>query len=218
MARAKKVNESSERFAWKVLTIAFVVVVVAVIFTGLTVGLALRSGSIAIPPFLTWLRIGTLLCLAMLIAGALLIRAGFLDEGLRLPIVRASAPLMVYGLGLLFTGVHANRQYFSSAAEIIPVLLLTLAVEGRAFSLRQLPTDDWIGKELLKISALGTMSILASGEAFALIATTQDVPSHLLTGVVAGALAAGFAGVMLFSVLDLFSERPHSDLPTDQSQ
>lgn len=197
----KKTNEASERLLWKVLMIVLIPAAMTAIVAGSVAGLALRSGSLAMPDFVTWARLVAVLGFIMVFVGGMLIRHGFIKEGLNVPFVRASIPLLVFFAGLLFTGIKAERQFFSTSAEIIPVLLLALAIEGRAFSLVNFPTTHWLGKELFKISSIATMMVLASGEAFALAATTQAAPSPLASGIVIGGLGAGFAGVMTFSVI-----------------
>lgn len=206
--RSRKANEASERLIWKILIVVLIPVAATGVVAGSALGLALRSGSLAIPDFVTWLRFATVLIFVMLFVGGVLLREGFIREGVSLPIVRASAPLLVFVAGLLFTGIQADREFFSTSAQVIPILLLALAIEGRAFSLESFPGDHWLGREVLKVSAITTMVVLASGEAFALAATTQDTPSPLATGFVVGALGAGFAGVMMLSVLGQFGGKP----------
>lgn len=198
-------TEAKLRRARKMLVWVMVPVMIVALLAAVAVGLLIRSGAIPRGDVTPWFRGAAVLIFVGLAFSGFLLREGFLREGLRLPIVRALIPLAAFSVGLLFSGSQATPQFFAVAAEVIPVLVLALAIEGRAFSLNRLPGDHWLVREIFKLSALGTMFVLAGGEGFALAGASQTEPSPFYTGIVAGAVGAGFAGVMTFSMLGLFS-------------
>lgn len=197
-------TERALKRTWKIAIAALVPVALAAIAAAVLLGLAVRSGSIAETDIVIWFRVGGFILTLALFVLAVLLQAEVLLGRLQAPVVRAAIPLMIFSLGLVFTGVQASTQFFSTAAEIIPILLLALAIEGRAFSLRVMNGSHWLLTEVMKLMSIGTMLILGAGEAFALMATNQAPPSPMLTGVVVGALGAGFSGVMIFGLLGLF--------------
>jgi uncharacterized membrane protein YhhN len=102
-------------------------------------------------------------------------------------------PLVTYLAVTALMGPTAGTSRFSEiGAQVIVVLLLALAVDARFFRLR--PERD-----RLEVGAvLFTMLLLATGEFYALKSLLSDSPSH--SEVVAGAIAAGFAGVAVTSI------------------
>jgi hypothetical protein len=137
------------------------------------------------------------LCLA--IGLLVLIRQQSAFRSVRDPLLRALAPFAAFFAGSLLTGVDANREFYAVTAQVIPVLLLALGIEGRAFVLNRPAPAHTAERELFKIGAIGSFFFVAAGEIASLLALAQESPSPLLCGLAAGGLAAGFVSVALYS-------------------
>jgi hypothetical protein len=102
-------------------------------------------------------------------------------------------PLFAYLVVTVLMGPTPGTTHFSEiGAQVIVVLLLALAVDARFFRLKPERDRFEVG------AVLFTMLLLATGEFYALKSLLTDSPSH--SEVVAGAIAAGFAGVAVTSI------------------
>jgi hypothetical protein len=112
-------------------------------------------------------------------------------------------------------------HFYEVAAQIIPVVLLVLAIEFRAFAipfenlrisrststekdspeemerqLQQIIEEDWEGP--VWVALLLILFALISGELVSLIAVgTQDAGGHIAQGVVLGGIAGGFVRIAI---------------------
>jgi hypothetical protein len=95
---------------------------------------------------------------------------------------------MAFALVIQFAGEpHASLSFDEVAAQVIPVLLLALALEARFFRLHR------IREPLDLAAALFTMLVLGCGEFYALQGIADNRPEH--AGLIGGAIAAGFVAV-----------------------
>lgn len=125
-------------------------------------------------------------------------------------------PVVAYGLVTLLVDGHAQKDYYEAVSQILPVLLLALAIEQRYFSRQQsmpkLPAELQFGKEeeqdlarwytragrayaLMVLLALGfgewiAVEVLATGSS-----TTADLKNT------AGSLAAGFTALIVTALV-----------------
>jgi len=121
-------------------------------------------------------------------------------------------PIVAYGLtGLLVEG-RANEQYFDAVSQILPVLLLALAIEQRYFtrlqSMPDLPPQlefdeaevrdfaRWYTRAA-RIYALMVLFILGFGEWVAVEALATGESSSADLQNTAGSLAAGFTALIV---------------------
>jgi hypothetical protein len=100
-----------------------------------------------------------------------------------LPILSFVATLIVLDDG------NGSKDFHSTAAEIIPVLLLAIAIEAKGFGRRQLRTGTQLG------AALSTMLLLAYGGGEALQSLWKNQAHD--GDIVGAALVAGFVGVLV---------------------
>ena len=133
-------------------------------------------------------------------------------------------PVVAYGLTTLLVDGHAQKEYFEAVSQILPVLLLALAIEQRYFtrgqSMPEFPPDldfneaetrdlaRWYTRAgrayaLLVLIALGlgewtAVEVLATGSS-----TTSDL-KHT-----AGSLAAGFTALIVTALIG--TNRPTDD-------
>ena len=101
---------------------------------------------------------------------------------------------------------HRYSDFYSIAAQIIPVLVLALAFQGR---LLRLPIS--IRRfEPIEAYTVGAFILLAWGEAVALYSVFTGEPGD--AGIVVGALCSGFVGILLRAIQGGLS----LDRPEDQ--
>jgi len=144
----------------------------------------------------------------------------------------AVAPLLGFCLAAITSPQEATNGFYTTAAQIIPVLLLVLAVELGFFRFRlaapeqlrmsrggRLPTarDVEAGMESAELAvsirslvALATLLALTVGEFVALHPVAQGDESTGNPRVVYGALAAGVAAIAALAVL---GDRGHATRP-----
>jgi hypothetical protein len=125
-------------------------------------------------------------------------------------------PVLAYGLAALLVDGHAKKEYFEAVSQILPVLLLALAIEQRYFSRRQampdLPPELQFGeaeqRDLARwysragrIYALIVLFALGFGEwiAVEVLATGESSTADLKN--TAGALAAGFTALIVSALV-----------------
>ena len=122
-------------------------------------------------------------------------------------------------LALLAAGAYAGKsagyslRFYEIAAQIIPVVLLVLAIELRAFSIpdrllsvrrvesedewiKQMEADEWQGPVWLGF--LFTLAFLVGGEIISLTAVAaQESPGKVGQAVVLGGIAAAFVRIAI---------------------
>jgi hypothetical protein len=125
-------------------------------------------------------------------------------------------PVLAYGLAALLVDGHAQKEYFEAVSQILPVLLLALAIEQRYFtrgqSMPDLPPELQFGdaeeKSLARlytraarIYALMVLIFLGLGEwiAVEVLATGSSTTSNLKN--TAGSLAAGFTALIVTALV-----------------
>lgn len=125
-------------------------------------------------------------------------------------------PVIAYALAALLVDGHAEKEYYEAVSQILPVLLLALAIEQRYFtrgqSMPELPPELQFGEAetrqlarwytraarlyaLLVLLALGlgewiAVEVLAEG-----VSTTGDLKNT------AGSLAAGFTALIVTALI-----------------
>jgi hypothetical protein len=97
-------------------------------------------------------------------------------------------------------GGHAGNDFYGTAAQVIPVLLLAFVIEGRAY--RLVPTMDASTRLLVIL----TFILLAAGEGVALYDLAGGKEGSGDVGVVAASIAGGFAGIAVIGLLGQPSE------------
>ncbi|HET8864011.1 MAG TPA: hypothetical protein VFM94_12295 [Solirubrobacterales bacterium] len=129
-------------------------------------------------------------------------------------IVVTVIPAIAFVATWFLVGGKASERYFELVAQIIPILLLTLAVEQRYFARRRRfpfpptlpepspPEENW--RKLLRVYsflahayALLLLAILALGEFTALQVVAGGESTHQDLRTTAGSLAAGFTALVL---------------------
>lgn len=125
-------------------------------------------------------------------------------------------PVLAYGLAALLVDGHAQKEYFEAVSQILPVLLLALAIEQRYFtrgqSMPELPAELEFGEAEVRrlarwytlaarIYALMVLVALGLGEwiAVEVLATGQSSTADLKN--TAGSLAAGFTALIVSALV-----------------
>ena len=125
-------------------------------------------------------------------------------------------PVLAYGLAGLLVDGHAEKEYFEAVSQILPVLLLALAIEQRYFSRQEsmpdLPSELQFGeaeKRALarwytragRFYALVVLFALGFGEwiAVEVLATGESSSADLKN--TAGSLAAGFTALIVSALV-----------------
>lgn len=107
--------------------------------------------------------------------------------------------------------VHPDRGVFVAAAEIIPVLAIALAIEGRTVNASR---SWWAGRGFL---VLATFLVFGWGEYNALAVLAADQPTRDRLAWVGGALAMGFASLVILAVIGPVAALEKDD-PAGRSQ
>lgn len=125
-------------------------------------------------------------------------------------------PVIAYGLALLLVDGHAQKEYFEAVSQILPVLLLALAIEQRYFTRSQAmpefpPELDFNEAETrdlarwytraARIYALMVLFALGLGEwiSVEVLATGSSSTADLKN--TAGSLAAGFTALIVSALV-----------------
>jgi hypothetical protein len=125
-------------------------------------------------------------------------------------------PVIAYGLATLLVDGHAQKEYYEAVSQILPVLLLALAIEQRYFTRRQSmpefpPELDFDVDETrdlarwytraARVYALMVLIALGLGEwiAVEVLATGSSTTSDLKN--TAGSLAAGFTALIVTALI-----------------
>jgi len=125
-------------------------------------------------------------------------------------------PVLAYGLATLLVDGHAQKEYYEAVSQILPVLLLALAIEQRYFtrgqSMPDLPPDLQFGdaeeKSLARwytraarIYALMVLIFLGLGEWISVEVLADGVSSTTDLKRTAGSLAAGFTALIVSALV-----------------
>jgi hypothetical protein len=106
-------------------------------------------------------------------------------------------------LTLVLTENHeAGAAFHSAAAQVIPILVLALALEARMLGLRM---QDHIDRGL----SLPVLAFIGLGEYKALAALVADEPAPI--DQVSGAIAAGFVAVVLTGLIGTIDPDNYAD-------
>jgi hypothetical protein len=134
-------------------------------------------------------------------------------------IAAIAAPVVAYGVTALLVEGHAEQEYFEAVSQILPVLLLALAIEQRYFTRRPPPAPEsplqleLAGRRLddrsmarwytlaARIYALVVLIALGWGEwiAVEVLATGESTGADLKN--TAGSLAAGFTALIVSALV-----------------
>jgi hypothetical protein len=120
-----------------------------------------------------------------------------------------AAPLLAFVLTIALVKGHASTRYYEAVAQIIPVVILALAIELRYFSPnRQLPEalkgrfrNPEHAQPLATGYAVATLLALIASEAVALVVVASESSGRLALGVTAAGLAAGACALVAASLL-----------------
>lgn len=135
-----------------------------------------------------------------------------------------AAPVLAYGLTALLVDGRAKDEYFEAVSQILPVLLLALAIEQRYFSQRRPAPESPLQMELAgyrlddrsmakwytlaaRIYALVVLFALGWGEwiAVEVLATGESSSADLKN--TAGSLAAGFTALIVSALVGTKADR-----------
>jgi hypothetical protein len=168
----------------------------------------IQSGAWEYEQVFFWFRLGGMLCGGLILIMPLFVWVVTGSNAFQHPVVRAMFPLIGMPLGLIVvSGKSAQPEFYEATAQILPVLLLVLAVEFRAFAVRRDAESAPEGEEMYKLSAGVIIVFLMGGEFLSLAATgAKEVPAYL-PGVVSGSIATAFLAVLMYSVIGGFT--PH---------
>jgi hypothetical protein len=127
------------------------------------------------------------------------------------------APVAAFILAVLLTHGHAQEEYFEAVSQIIPVLLLALAIEQRYFNQRPLAPEMMLSFSLsshriripldrvyviqARIYALLVLAILGFGEWISVEAIATGVSNEDDLRLTAGSLAAGFTALIVSALV-----------------
>ena len=141
----------------------------------------------------------------------------------------AAFPWAGFLIAYLASPAEADEAFYDAASQIIPVLLLVLAVELRFFRLRSLPLPAFERDQSLaeKLEAaersvvplarvavsLATLAVLAIGEFAALHPLSSGVAEAGNAGLVYGALGAGVGALAALAILGDAPGRREPDVP-----
>lgn len=134
-------------------------------------------------------------------------------------IAAIAAPVVAYGVAALLVEGDAEKEYFEAVSQILPVLLLALAIEQRYFTRRPPPAPEsplqleLAGRRLddrsmarwytlaARIYALVVLIALGFGEwiAVEVLATGESSGADLKN--TAGSLAAGFTALIVSALV-----------------
>jgi hypothetical protein len=136
-----------------------------------------------------------------------------------LGVAAIAAPVVAYVVTALLVDGHAKEEYFEAVSQILPVLLLALAIEQRYFTRRPPPAPEsplqveLAGRRLddrsmarwytlaARIYALVVLVVLGLGEwiAVEVLATGESSGADLKN--TAGSLAAGFTALIVSALV-----------------
>jgi hypothetical protein len=114
-------------------------------------------------------------------------------------------PAIAFMVALVLVDGHAAIAYYEAIAQIIPIVILTLAIELRYFSPDRKP-PEWLGllfrdPERVRLVAAGyaaaTLLALVVSEALALWALAEGSSSQLQLSVTTAGLTAGAVALVV---------------------
>jgi hypothetical protein len=131
-------------------------------------------------------------------------------------------PVVAYGLTALLVDGHAEKEYFEAVSQILPILLLALAIEQRYFTRREsmpdLPAELEFGEAEMqdfarwytiagRVYALMVLVALGLGEwiSVEVLATGHSTGADLKN--TAGSLAAGFTALIVSAIVGTKADR-----------
>jgi len=122
------------------------------------------------------------------------------------------APVLAFALVIVLVKGHAGIAYYEAVAQIVPVVLLALAIELRYFSpSRQLPEPikarfrrPELAQPIATGYAVATLVALVVSEVVALAVVASDSSGRLALSITAAGLSAG--GCALVAAILLPSE------------
>jgi hypothetical protein len=136
-----------------------------------------------------------------------------------LGVAAIATPVVAYGVTALLVEGQAEKEYFEAVSQILPVLLLALAVEQRYFTRRPPPAPEsplqleLAGRRLddrsmarwytlaARIYALVVLIVLGLGEWIAVEALATGESSGADLKNTAGSLAAGFTALIVSALV-----------------
>jgi hypothetical protein len=143
--------------------------------------------------------------------------------GLTVPLLFAGPTLVLLSYGVAFAvtpGERATAEFAAAASQIIPVLLLVLAVEGQVFrwelsSLSTVGREDIVGDERFQRFAGGDGPISDAVAAVLDVAVNaaRNVADALLRQVTALLLLAGMLVGEIISLVPLLTDEPPGTSP-----
>jgi len=172
--------------------------------------------------FIVAQALGTVALLAVLVSGSGVVARDYLREG---ALVLTS--VATFGVAAAVVPSRASQTFFAVAAQIIPVLLLALAVELRAFRVRwPLTLKEGGGLRLGSVDLadlmrtvvlLVTLLFLAVGEFEALDALAKPHPESVYAKNVFIAIAVGVVLVCFFALVGPMPEEDRRRLRPSRS-
>lgn len=129
-----------------------------------------------------------------------------------------AAPLLAFVLTIALVKGHASTGYYEAVTQIIPVVVLALAIELRYFSPnRQLPEPlkarfrhPERAQPLAAGYAVATLLALIASEAVALAVVASESSGRLALGITAAGLAAGACALVAAILLPSGDKPPPS--------
>jgi len=120
-----------------------------------------------------------------------------------------SLPLFAFVLAMVLVRSHADLGYFEAVAQIIPILILALAIELRYFSpQREIPEPlrHYLRRpQLVRIVgflyAAATLLALVASEAVSLLAIATQSSSQFTLSLTTGGLVAGAVALVVAILL-----------------
>lgn len=125
-------------------------------------------------------------------------------------------PVVAYGLAALLVDGHAQKEYYEAVSQILPVLLLALAIEQRYFtrgqSMPELPAELQFGEaeerslarwytRAARLYALLVLLALGLGEWIAVEVLAEGSSTSADLKNTAGSLAAGFTALIVTALI-----------------
>jgi len=125
-------------------------------------------------------------------------------------------PVLAYGLAALLVDGHAQKEYYEAVSQILPVLLLALAIEQRYFtrgqSMPDLPPELQFGEaetrqlarwytRAARLYALLVLIALGLGEWIAVEVLAEGASTTADLKNTAGSLAAGFTALIVTALI-----------------
>lgn len=140
--------------------------------------------------------------------------AGEIDRAKRLAGIAVAAvafllPLVAFALALVLVEGEASVAYYETVAQIIPIVVLTLAIELRYFAperevpeqLRPFVRRPDVARALGVLYAAATLLALVVGEAVSLWAIAAESSDRLRLGLTTAGLTSGAVALVLAILL-----------------